>query len=336
MEGVFNILDKNSLSPPTSIEKMPLDQLSYQTDHQHNDEYIGRFAPSPSGPLHFGSLIAATASYLCAKSVQGKWLLRIEDVDKFRIKENSIDSIIHTLETYGYEWDDTILYQSQRTQAYEEALLSLKSLAYPCSCTRKFLQQQTPLGTYGYIYPGYCRQKISNPNSPQFAIRLKTNNDLVYFKDACQKEISQRIETEVGDFIIKRSDKMFSYQLAVVVDDEYQNITEIVRGSDLLDNTPRQLYLQQCLHYKHPRYLHFPTAITTNGKKLSKQNHSPEVTDQEKRQTILSTLNFLGQEAPPLDEFSSLHDIWQWGFKHWDRDKIPKQMTLPENYPRQA
>ena len=158
----------------------------------------------------------------------------------------------------------------------------------------------------------------------------------MYFNDNCQDEISQRIESEVGDFIIKRSDKMFSYQLAVVVDDEYQNITEVVRGSDLLDNTPRQLYLQQCLQYKQPCYLHFPTAITSDGKKLSKQNHSPEVGEKEKHQTILSTLNFLGQEAPRLDEFSNLHDIWQWAIKHWDRDKIPKQMTLPESYPRQA
>jgi len=129
---------------------------------------------------------------------------------------------------------------------------------------------------------------------------------------------------------------MFSYQLAVVVDDEYQNISEVVRGSDLLDNTPRQLYLQQCLNYQRPNYLHFPTAITNNGKKLSKQNHSPEVGEQEKRQTILATLNFLGQDTPNIDEFDHINDIWQWAIKNWDRDKIPKQMTLPENYPNDA
>ncbi len=295
--------------------------------------YIGRFAPSPSGPLHFGSLIAATASYLCAKSVNGKWLLRIEDVDKFRIKENSISSIINTLESYGYQWDDTILYQSQRSEAYQDALNSLGKLAYPCSCTRKFLQKQAPAGTYGYIYTGFCREQLSNPNAPQFAIRLRTNNTPIYFNDTLQAPLSQNIETEVGDFIIKRSDKMFSYQLAVVVDDEYQQITEVVRGSDLLDNTPRQLYLQQCLGYSPPSYLHFPTAITADGKKLSKQNHSPEVDPRQKRLTILKTLNFLGQQAPAIDQFSTLEELWDWAIKNWDRDKIPARMTLSENYP---
>ena len=295
--------------------------------------YIGRFAPSPSGSLHFGSLIAATASYLCAKSVNGKWLLRIEDVDKFRIKENSISSIINTLESYGYQWDDAILYQSQRSEAYQDALDSLGKLAYPCTCTRKFLQKQTPAGTYGYIYAGFCREQISNPDAPQFAMRLRTNNAAIYFNDTLQAPLTQNIESEVGDFIIKRSDKMFSYQLAVVVDDEYQQITEVVRGSDLLDNTPRQLYLQQCLGYQHPSYLHFPTAITANGKKLSKQNHSPEVDPLQKRLTILKTLNFLGQQAPTIDEFSTLEELWDWAIKNWDRDKIPAQMTLSENYP---
>ncbi len=336
--GVFNIAIleqfKDSPSSPAAIENKRLSQPQHLSKQQNNHQYIGRFAPSPSGSLHFGSLIAATASYLCAKSVQGKWLLRIEDVDKFRIKENSIASIIHTLETYGYEWDDSILYQSQRYEAYEEALLSLKELVYPCSCTRKFLKSQSPLGTYGYIYPGYCRKKISHSEPSQFAIRLRTNDTFVYFNDDCQNEMTQRIESEVGDFIIKRSDKMFSYQFAVVVDDEYQNITEVVRGSDLLDNTPRQLYLQQCLQYKQPNYLHFPTAVTNDGKKLSKQNHAPEVGERKKRQTILSTLDFLGQKPPSLENFSSIKDIWQWAIKHWDRNKIPKQMTLPENYPR--
>lgn len=301
--------------------------------NKKHPSYIGRFAPSPSGPLHFGSLIAATASYLCAKSANGKWLLRIEDVDQFRIKENSIESILHTLDNYGYEWDGDILYQSQRTEAYQQALDSLGSLAYPCSCTRKFLQSQMPAGTYGYVYPNNCRKSITNPDAQQFAVRIKTNHHDTHVTDYLQAAFSQDIETEVGDFIIKRSDKMFSYQLAVVIDDEYQGITEVVRGSDLLDNTPRQTYLQNCLNYSHPSYLHFPTAITDNGKKLSKQNHSPEISDSEKRQTLLNTLNFLGQNTPPLDSFSQLSDIWAWAIQSWDRDKIPAQMTLPENYP---
>jgi glutamyl-Q tRNA(Asp) synthetase len=295
-------------------------------------QYIGRFAPSPSGSLHFGSLIAATASYLCAKSVQGKWLLRIEDVDVFRIKENSISNIIQTLESYGYQWDDQILYQSQRSDAYQDALHSLGDLTYPCSCSRKFLQKKAPEGTYGYLYGGYCREQMSDPEATQFAIRLRTNNIPVYVTDYLQTPLSQFIEDDVGDFIIKRSDYMFSYQLAVVVDDEYQQITEVVRGSDLWDNTPRQRYLQHCLGYQLPRYLHFPTAITPDGKKLSKQNHSAAVSAEQKRRTILKTLNFLGQQAPSIDQFSNLESIWDWAIKNWDRDKIPAQMTLPENY----
>ena len=295
--------------------------------------YIGRFAPSPSGPLHFGSLIAATASYLCAKSVNGKWLLRIEDVDKFRIKEHSISHIINTLESYGYQWDSDILYQSQRRDAYQEALNALDNLAYPCTCTRKALKKQAPMGEYGSIYPGYCREQLSNPDAQQFSIRLRTHNTRINVDDYLQTTQPQNIEAEVGDFIIKRSDHMFSYQLAVVVDDEYQQITEVVRGSDLLDNTPRQRYLQQCLGYQQPDYLHFPTALTPDGKKLSKQNHSPEVDPRQKRLTILKTLNFLGQQAPTMDAFSTLEDLWDWAIKNWDRDKIPNQMTLPENYP---
>ncbi|MCK5895352.1 MAG: tRNA glutamyl-Q(34) synthetase GluQRS [Cocleimonas sp.] len=295
--------------------------------------YIGRFAPSPSGPLHFGSLIAATASYLSAKSVQGKWLLRIEDVDKFRIKKNSIYQIIHTLESYGYQWDDDILYQSQRTEAYQDALHSLEDLTYPCTCTRKFLLKQAVIGAYGMIYPNYCREHMNHADAQQFSIRLRTNNRSIYIDDYLQAPFSQNIEKEVGDFILKRSDAMFSYQLAVVVDDEHQQITDVVRGSDLLDNTPRQLYLQQCLDYKQPNYLHFPTAITPDGKKLSKQNYSPEVDSHHKRHTILRTLHFLGQETPSIEHFSTLETLWDWAIKNWDRDKIPAQMTLPEAYP---
>ncbi|MCK5901942.1 MAG: tRNA glutamyl-Q(34) synthetase GluQRS [Cocleimonas sp.] len=298
-----------------------------------NKPYIGRFAPSPTGSLHFGSLIAATASYLCAKSKEGKWLLRIEDVDQFRVKKDSIYQILQTLEQYGYQWDDAILYQSQRTQAYDAALNDLGSLVYPCSCTRKFLRKQMPEGTYGYVYPSFCREKMTNPDAAQFAIRLRTHDEPIGFTDYLQGDYQQAVALEVGDFILKRSDQLFSYQLAVVVDDEYQQITEVVRGSDLLDNTPRQCYLQHCLNYQQPQYLHFPTAVTPDGKKLSKQNHSPEVSDTEKRQTILDTLHFLGQAPPALDQFSCLNDVWVWAIQYWDRDKIPAQMTLPEHYP---
>ncbi len=290
---------------------------------------IGRFAPSPTGPLHFGSLIAATASYLNVKTKQdGKWLLRIENVDTQRTQKGASQSIINTLEAYGFEWDDEIIYQNQRGEIYKDALDSISESIYPCSCTRKSLMAST--GSYSYVYPGFCRNGVANPDAKNLSIRVKTNQTSFGFIDQCQVgEFYQNINKEVGDFILKRTDGLWAYQLAVVVDDALQGVTEIVRGADLFDNTPRQIYLQCMLGYPTPDYFHFPVVVDRVGKKFSKQNASPQVSSDQKRATLISVLAFLGQKPPKMDEFSSLSDLWAWAFAHWDAKRIPKVMSQP-------
>ncbi len=302
---------------------------SFFISENKNTKNIGRFAPSPTGPLHFGSLIAATASYLNVKTKQdGKWLLRIEDVDTHRIQKGATQAILHALEAYGFEWDDEIIYQSQRSEIYKNALDSIKEFTYPCSCTRKSLM--TSQDNYSYIYPGFCRNGITNPSAMNHSIRVVSNQTPISFIDQCQaSEFSQNIHKEVGDFILKRSDGLWAYQLAVVVDDAQQGVTEIVRGADLFDNTPRQIYLQRILGYPTPDYLHFPVVVSRSGKKLSKQNLSPEITTSQRRATLISTLEFLGQKPPNPIEFSSLNDVWAWAFSNWDAKNIPKVMLQP-------
>ena len=298
--------------------------------HLFDDFYIGRFAPSPTGPLHFGSLIAATASYLCAKThSNGKWLLRIEDVDTQREQKGASISIIKSLEVYGFIWDDEIIYQNQQSNIYNAALESLKDHVYPCSCTRKELRESAASSTkYSYTYPGYCRDGIKNKATVNHSIRVRTNHEPVCFFDKCQpQKFCQDIEQEVGDFILKRSDGLYAYHLAVVVDDGLQQINQVVRGADLFDNTPRQIYLQGLLGLPHPEYLHFPVAIDSEGKKLSKQNFSPEIASAEKRATLIKALQFLGQTPPKTSNFSSLDDLWQWAIQNWDSTKIPQVMT---------
>ena len=305
---------------------------------------IGRFAPSPTGPLHFGSLIAATASYLSAKTKNGQWLLRIEDVDTQREQKGATQSIINSLEAYGFKWDGEITYQSQRSKYYQEALNTLGDLIYPCSCTRKSLMAST--GSYSYIYPGFCRKGMTNQDAQNHSIRVLTDEKPVCFVDQCQEskndkahpptftwslkkpqKLCQNINKEVGDFILKRTDGLWAYQLAVVVDDALQGITEVVRGADLFDNTPRQIYLQGLLGYPQPSYLHFPVAVDDSGKKLSKQNLSPEISLDQKREILVSTLDFLGQQPPQASEFSTLVDLWKWALQNWDIESIPKVMT---------
>ena len=317
--------------------------------HTNTKHVIGRFAPSPTGPLHFGSLIAATASYLCAKKNDGKWLLRIEDIDTQREQKGAAQSIINTLAVYGFEWDGEITYQSQRSEYYQAALASLDKLVYPCSCTRKSLMAST--GSYSYIYPGLCRDGIANKQAENHSIRVLTNEEPICFSDLCQSndnnannkeghpptfarssgnanEFCQNINKAVGDFILKRSDGLWAYQLAVVVDDALQGVTEVVRGADLFDNTPRQIYLQKLLGYSQPQYLHFPVAVDEAGKKLSKQNLSPEISADQRRATLVSALAFLGQQPPDASEFSSLDDLWKWAFANWNTENIPKVMSL--------
>ncbi len=307
--------------------------MSKQASNIDNQIRIGRFAPSPTGGLHFGSLIAAVASYLCArKNPQSQWYLRIEDVDTQRKQKGASSAIIQTLEAYGFAWDGEIFYQSERTDYYQAALDAISKHVYACSCTRKDLQSLSSDMTYGYNYPGLCRNGQLNKDVKRPSIRVKTNNQEICFQDECQTEpFCQNIEHDIGDFILKRRGGLFAYQLAVLVDDHLQGINHVVRGADLFDNTPRQIFLQKLLGYQTPAYLHFPVATTNDGKKLSKQNHSPELnatSTNAKIQQLLKAMNFLGQTDANQDDFSNLQDFWQWAISNWDADAIPKVKTI--------
>lgn len=286
--------------------------------------YRGRFAPSPSGPLHLGSLMTALASWLDARSQGGTWLLRMEDLDRPRVNQAHADDILRTLERFGLLWDGPVLYQGTRDAAYDRAIehLRQKNLLYACTCTRRELADSRP-GIDGPIYPGTCRD--TPPLRPQkHALRLRVDAREWNFVDRIQGVQKQRLEQQVGDFILRRSDGLFAYQLAVVVDDAEQAITDVVRGADLLGSTPRQLYLQQLLAYPMPRYAHLPILTTAAGNKLSKQNHADPITRDQPEAALLACLTLLGQ-APPLGLAASGREaILDWATRHWAISRVPR------------
>ena len=289
---------------------------------------IGRFAPSPTGALHFGSLVTATASYLQVRQARGRWLLRIEDLDKPREQAGATEQIIQTLRAFAFEWDGNIVLQSQRQAAYSHALHQLTPFVYACHCTRKVLQQTGRLGAYGWIYAGTCRAK--QLAFTHAAIRLRTHEQIWQFTDLIHGDYAQNLAQELGDFVILRADKIFAYQLAVVVDDAYQGVNQIVRGADLLDNTPRQLYLQHLLGFAPPTYAHIPLAIDPQtGQKLSKQNLAPAIHAQAGLNTLVNVLRFLGQQPPNAHEFTNLNEFWDWAIANWSIQAVPKVQTQP-------
>ncbi len=286
--------------------------------------YRGRFAPSPTGPLHFGSMVAAVASYLQARSQQGVWLLRIEDLDPPREVPGAAHAMLTTLERFGLHWDEEVLYQSRRSEAYRAALdqLAQRGVLYPCGCSRKEIAAQATAGPGGPIYGGSCRAGLASGKEPR-ALRIRTHNRSITFVDRLRGRVTQRLEEEVGDFVVRRADGLFAYQLAVVVDDAWQGVTEVVRGSDLLDNTPRQIHLQQLLNYPTPAYLHLPLALNSAGEKLSKQNGARPI-DQDRPQTVLmATLHFLNQAPPAELVEASLDELWRWAIDHWSLARVP-------------
>ena len=291
--------------------------------------YRGRFAPSPTGPLHFGSLIAAVSSYLQARSQDGEWLLRIEDIDQPRCSEQATTEILRALEHYGLHWDDEVSYQSQRNTLYEHALSSLQASGkvYGCACSRKDIASIARAGTDGFIYPGTCREGIPAGKTAR-AVRVKTDNSKIIINDPVQGVITQHILTDAGDFILKRADGLFAYQLAVVVDDAEQRITEIVRGCDIFDLTPRQVWLQQQMDYPTPGYVHTPVALNSKGQKLSKQHHASPLALDEPRPALLHALEFLGQQ-PPLDlRDSNLDSILDWAITNWSLENVPRMREV--------
>ena len=288
--------------------------------------YIGRFAPSPTGPLHFGSLLAAVASYLQARSKQGQWLLRVEDIDPPREQPGATEAILGALECYGFEWDGAVSYQSKSRAAHDEAVQSLlqQDQAYPCGCSRRDLAG-LPRSSLGTIYPGTCRD---GSDADEFAIRVRTDNGPICYRDGLQAEQVQRLESESGDFIILRRDGLIAYHLAVVVDDHLQGITEIVRGIDLMDSTPRQIWLQRLLDYATPDYSHIPVAVNADGQKLSKNTGAAGIPTGEVRLTLVAALTALGQQ-PPVDlAANSLRDIWAWALDHWLVDVLDGQTEI--------
>lgn len=288
--------------------------------------YVGRFAPSPTGPLHFGSLVAAIASYLDARSNQGKWLLRIEDLDRPREVAGAADKMLITLEAFGFEWDGAVMYQSQRDNAYEQALSLLKDrqMVYPCTCTRKEIAGSSAKnGIEGLIYPKTClKQSIKQKHL--IAWRIKTDDIDIVFEDRLQGKIMQNLSKDIGDFILKRADGLFAYQLAVVVDDAAQDISHIVRGSDLLLSTPRQIYLQQLLDLSIPAYIHIPIVTNEFGQKLSKQSLAQPISIANPVESLWRAIDFLNQEPPISLQNDTLSQIWCWAIKHWQPNKINK------------
>jgi len=294
-------------------------------------DYIGRFAPSPTGPLHFGSLIAAVASHLEAISHQGKWLVRMEDLDKPREMPGSANDILQTLEAFGFEWETPVSYQSQRTEAYESALnsLSSKGLIYPCACTRKEIADSATIqhGIDGIIYPGICRNGLPEGKSAR-AWRIKAADQTISFDDQVQGLICQNIAREIGDFVLKRADGLHAYQLAVVVDDAEQKITHVVRGADLLDSTSRQIYLQQQLGLVTPNYAHIPVASNANGEKLSKQTLARPLSKELAPELLFLALNFLQQNPPESLKSETIRHIWDWAKQNWKLSKVPAKRSI--------
>jgi len=287
--------------------------------------YVGRFAPSPTGPLHFGSFVAALASWLDARAAGGSWLLRMEDLDRPRLKSDASDRILAQLDSAGLHWDGEVAWQSRRLDLYRQALERLASMGatYWCACTRKEIADSAITPDGAGVYAGTCRKGFARGKSPR-AIRLKTGPDPIAFEDRLQGPVSQAVEREVGDFVVFRADGTFAYQLAVVVDDAAQGITDVVRGADLIDSTPRQIHLQRLLGLPTPRYLHVPVAVTAAGEKLSKQKDAAEGSSRDLR----AALTFLGHTAP-----ADLADdeLLAWAKGAWNPGAIPRQRVISAN-----
>lgn len=291
----------------------------------------GRFAPSPSGALHFGSLIAALGSCLEARVSGGQWLLRMEDVDIPRNQPGAADEILWMLEAHGFAWDGPVLYQSRRTEAYRAALEQLKAqgLAYACACSRREIADSAdvPAIDGGMVYSGTCRAGLPQGRVAR-AWRFRVSPGETCFVDALQGELSQTLERDVGDFVLLRADGLFAYQLAVTVDDAFQGITTVVRGADLLASTPRQIALQQSLGVSTPAYAHLPVAANAQGEKWSKQTRAPALESRSAARNLHAALGFLGQSPPAELAQMAVADVWAWALACWSLARVPHQQSI--------
>lgn len=285
--------------------------------------YVGRFAPSPSGPLHFGSLIAALGSYFDARSQNGRWLVRMEDLDPPREMAGAADLILRTLEAYQLHWDDEVVYQSTRHQRYQDQIeLWLKTgQAYFCQCTRKQIKAS------GGFYNGSCRDKVLNNNEP-YSVRLRMDHPVTQFYDQKHSLIAIPQALAEEDFIIKRRDGLYAYNLAVVIDDIDQGITHIVRGADLIEPTGRQISLYKTLDLSPVNYLHLPLAMDANGNKLSKQNHAQGVNIITPKAELVAAMQFLGFDLPIDFADLTVEQMVSWGATHWHITQLPNDINI--------
>ncbi len=292
----------------------------------NSPSYVGRFAPSPTGPLHFGSLLAAVASFLDARSQQGQWLMRMEDLDPAREPPGAADLILNQLLDFGLHWDGKVLYQSTRMSAYHDALARLQSmdLCYACDCSRPQIHAM------GAIYDGRCRLR-SNPSLTDVAVRLKTTDCEISFVDQIQGPQCQRLLFDTGDFVIRRRDGLIAYQLAVVLDDAWQHVTHIVRGYDLLDSTARQIYLQQLLGLATPIYAHLPIVVNAEGHKLSKQTFAEALKSSQKSVLLHKVLGFLGLNPPASLARTAVATQLEWAAECWHIQAVPNLATISEH-----
>lgn len=289
---------------------------------QTSAPYIGRFAPSPTGALHIGSLLTAVASYCDARAQQGQWLVRMEDIDPLREVPGASTDILRTLDDYALHWDGEVLYQSHRHDAYQAALehLMRNNHLFYCSCSRKQLAEHP-------LYPGTCRQQ-KLPPAETSAIKAIVPHENVCFEDALQGRFCLHFGVNAGDFVVRRKEGFFAYHLAVVVDDASQGITDIVRGSDLIDSTPYHLLLQRWLQAATPRYTHLPVLTNALGQKLSKQTFARALPREQQGHVLLRLLEVLGQPTDAALEGAAPHEILAWAVEHWVFSKIPKTPTL--------
>ncbi len=296
--------------------------------------YVGRFAPSPTGPLHFGSLVAALASWLDARAAGGRWLLRMEDLDRPRCVAGAADTLLRQLEAYGLHWDSTVVYQSTRDDAYAAALDALISqdLAYPCACTRARLAQAPRNAEGEIVYPGTCRNGLPAGAAAR-AWRLRVPPGTVAFHDRIHGDLGQDVAREVGDFIVRRADHLFAYQLAVVVDDAWQGVSHVVRGADLLWNTPRQIVLQTLLGLATPAYAHVPLITNAAGQKLSKQTLAPALPLSGQSRVLAQALAALGHPPPGELAGAAPAELLAWASGQWQIERVPMQPAIAKPAP---
>ncbi len=292
--------------------------------------YVGRFAPSPTGPLHFGSLVAALGSWLDARGHGGRWHVRLEDLDRPRCVPGAGDAILRTLDAFGLERDGPVVRQSERDARYAEALERLvhAGQAFPCAGSRREIREAGRGGLAGPIYPGTCRDGLPAGRRPR-SWRFAVSSPPIAFTDRLRGDRLVDLPEEIGDFVVRRADRLFAYHLAMVVDDAELGATDIVRGGDLLDCTAPQIALQQALGLPTPRYLHLPVAVHANGNKLSKQTHAPAITPEHAPQHLLAALRFLGltPDAGPGD--ATVDDLLRWAAGHWNPARLPHAAALP-------